>query len=179
MDTNWVAITGGPSSGKSTLRESLSMESYATRPDAARVYIQRQKSKGMTLQQIRGSDPLAYQREILKTKLHMYRNMDPQELLVIDGPMEDCSIYYGMAGGDPSDFREYVGRWRYRLVFFCEPSTAERDGVRLESLEEAREIGRGILKLFRRLGYEPVVLGADTDAEERLETAIREIEKLR
>jgi predicted ATPase len=169
VKTRWVAITGGPSAGKTTLRDALSIEGYTTKPDAARVHANAEKSLGRPLAEVR-ADPVEFQEAIIELKLRMYSKMDKSQQLIIDGPLEDCMVFYRRAGGDPDRYAQYVGKWRYAAVLFCEPSVAESDGVRTEGLEESREIGRELLELYRSLGYEPVVLKADTSLPKRLET---------
>jgi len=53
--SKWYVITGGPSSGKSTVLSCLEKMDYRIIPEAARVLIDEEMAKGKTLEEIRKS----------------------------------------------------------------------------------------------------------------------------
>lgn len=53
MKNNWFALTGAPSSGKTTVLKELEKKGYKVYEEWARVYIDSEMQKGKTLKEIR------------------------------------------------------------------------------------------------------------------------------
>ena len=68
LESKWYVITGGPSSGKTTVLKKLAELGYLTYPEAARVFIDGEMAKGKSLKEIRG-DEAEFQRKVLKIKI--------------------------------------------------------------------------------------------------------------
>ena len=67
IPTNWWVITGGPSTGKSTLIERLSRRGYQVTQEAARQIIDEEMAKGRSLEQIR-RDEWEFQERVSRRK---------------------------------------------------------------------------------------------------------------
>ena len=65
MQTNWCVITGGPSSGKTTVVQALQDLGYKTTIEAARHYIDLQRINGKSIDEVR-ENQRNFQHKILK-----------------------------------------------------------------------------------------------------------------
>jgi len=91
--TNWWVVTGGPSTGKTTLLELLSNYGYNTKPEAARVFIDQELEKGRSIQQIRG-DEKRFQEEVLNLKYETDEATNENETVIWDRGTDGDSIAY-------------------------------------------------------------------------------------
>jgi len=81
--TKWWVITGGPSTGKSTLLANLGQRGYKTMPEAARVVIDEGIAAARTVQQIRENET-QFQVDVLRLKERWEDRIPPQELVLGD-----------------------------------------------------------------------------------------------
>lgn len=131
QETNWVVITGGPSSGKSTLLEYLESQGYQIVPESARMLIEAEAAKGKTLKEIR-SDETAFQRQVLGMKVGIEEKLNPDELIFFDRGIPDSIAYYQICGGDATSVLRESQKRRYKAVFLCEQVPFAKDHARTE-----------------------------------------------
>ncbi|MFA5188775.1 MAG: ATP-binding protein [Patescibacteria group bacterium] len=141
---NWYVLTGAPCSGKTTLIEMLQEKGFQTTPELARVYIDEQLAKGITLEELR-QDELAFQRKILQFKIDFEKKLDPQSIIFLDRGIPDSQAYYKLCGleNDPI-LAEAVRNSVYKKVFLFESWPLEKDYARTETPE-------GQIKLYKYL----------------------------
>lgn len=80
MHRNWYVITGGPSSGKSTVIRILKDQGYTTTQEVARHYIDLQRINGRSVDEIRANQR-QFQHKVLNLQIDLERRLDPQDLI--------------------------------------------------------------------------------------------------
>lgn len=94
IQTNWCVITGGPSSGKTTLINHLAELGYKTAPEIARFYINQLLSHDKkTLQEVK-HDILWLQRKILNIMLRRERNLPKNDLIFLTVAPRTASVIF-------------------------------------------------------------------------------------
>lgn len=93
MIPNWYVITGGPSSGKTTLMRELEKLGHTTVHEAARSVIDEGLARGKTLQEIR-RDEMKFQEAVLRLKLETELTHDKETLSFLDRGVHDTAAYY-------------------------------------------------------------------------------------
>lgn len=157
--TNWIAITGAPSSGKTSVIDVLAAQGYAVQPEVARDLIEKMLKAGLTLAQIRETARVAQlQRDILAAKMAWEETQDPQATVFMDRGVPDSMAYFRLAGLDPEIPRRAALRYRYRAVFIFDPLPVVHDGVRNEDEATAASLGRMFHDDYVALGYSPVIV---------------------
>ena len=155
VQTKWVAITGAPSSGKTSVLNVLAARGYRICHEAARELIEERIKAGKTLAEVR-ADAGALQRDILKVKVAMSRAFNPADVVFFDRGIPDSLSYFRVAGLDPAEVMPFALEFRYASVFLFERLPVVADGIRTESETDAREIEKALVEDYRRLGYDPI-----------------------
>jgi len=91
--TNWNVITGGPCTGKTTVVEMLSERGYKTTIEHARHYIDTQKIKGRTVEEIR-ANKRQFQLSVLEMQVEEEAELDPKDVVFLDRALPDAMAYY-------------------------------------------------------------------------------------
>jgi predicted ATPase len=118
---NWYVITGGPSTGKTTLLEVLAAKGYSVVPEAARLIIDEDLAQGLTIEEIR-ADEKAFQERTLTRKADIESHIGSQALHFFDRGMHDTIAYlrYYELPIEPW-VAELVDQATYRRIFVLEP----------------------------------------------------------
>jgi predicted ATPase len=152
--TNWYIITGGPSAGKSKTLEQLAFLGHNVVPEAARMLIDEEFSKGKDIYQVR-KDELAFQEKILQLKLEAEAKLDPNQLTFIDRGIADSFPYFSLAGADTDRILDLSQRNIYKGIFLLDQVTFEKDYARqTEDAELANRISDLLSHAYTQLGYE-------------------------
>lgn len=155
QDTNWVVITGAPSSGKTSVVNELRKRGYPVEEEVARELIELGLQRGCTLDDIRGDAP-DLQRHILGTAFAREEALKTSTLTFLDRGLPDSITYCRLAGIETEPARFLSQGFRYRAVFIFERLPLEKDGVRLEDDALATRIDRELEEDYRALGYDPI-----------------------
>jgi len=156
-DFKRYVITGGPSSGKTTLISSISKKGCHACHEAARLLIDKEISEGKTLEEIR-IDELEFQRRVLEMKLEAESKLPKNEIAFIDRGIPDSIAYYKFYGFDLSEILKFCKEKRYKKIFFLEPLPFEKDYARIENEKQAKRLGELIKKAYLDLGYDVVTV---------------------
>lgn len=165
--TNWVVITGAPSSGKTSVIDDLARRGFATQVETARAVIAAHLAAGRTLEQVRADGP-ALQREIMAAKVALEAALDPQSRVFLDRGMDDSISYFRAAGMEIAPAVEASKTFRYRAVFIFDRLPMVNDEVRSEDDAAAARLDHDLEQDYRMMGYDPVrvpvmPIGARTD----------------
>lgn len=173
QQSNWYVITGGPSSGKTTLAGELAKLGYKTYPEAVRILIDRELAKGRELEEIQGTIKL--QKDILAIQLENEKNAPKDEFVFFDRAIPDGLAYTRFNGLKEDIFKGVEFRGRYRKIFFCQQLPFIKDYARIEDSECAKRLSQTIHQTYSDLSYEIIDLKAEPTPANRIKTIIREL----
>jgi len=148
--TEWVVITGAPSSGKSTVLSKLAELGFQCKPELARVIAEENP-------RLR-DDEAIFQKTVTLAKHDLEHSLDQQHLVFLDRGMPDSITYYRKAGIDPNEALKSCLTHKYKKVFIFERLELVSDGVRTENHEESELIHFWLMKDYKSLGYDPVIV---------------------
>lgn len=153
--TNWHVITGGPSAGKTKTLEHLLFRGHKIIPEAARILIDDEMSKGRTLAEIR-HDEHEFQKKVLQMKLDAENRLNTQECLFFDRGIADSIAYYRFVGADSQPAIEVAQHKRYKTIFLLDQLPFQVDGVRIENESSARRINDLLFEAYSQLDYKVI-----------------------
>ncbi len=153
-------LTGGPSSGKTTLIGMLS-DDFQTVPEAAELVIQEQQTKGIEIPQIQPNfQGLVYQKQKQQLEDLPYAPIAIFDRSIADG-LAYCALFDkpvpdGLASEDLTN--------RFEEVFLIENlGFAQDNGIRYEDNDLSIKIQEQLFKTYRELGYNPIRVPAFCD----------------
>ena len=111
LKTNWCILTGAPCSGKTTVLNELEKRGFKCIPEVARVYIEQELSKGLTIDEMR-ADEAAFQKKIIEIKKQIELDLVPEEIVFFDRAMPDSISYLRIAGMDAAEVIELSKKFR-------------------------------------------------------------------
>lgn len=153
MKPRWYVITGSPSSGKTTIINSLSKLGYHTVPEAARTFIDGEMIKGKKLEEIR-IDEIEFQRKVLEIKLRIEKELPKNKIVFFDRAVPDSIAYLSLYGSNIEELLRYCKEKVYDKVFLLEKLPFQRDYARNEDEETAEKLHILLRKAYSDLGYE-------------------------
>ncbi len=163
---NWIVITGGPSTGKTTLLAELSKLGYLTVPEAARTIIDEALEKGISVEELR-ADEKQFQDSVAFRKRDVEANLDPATVTFIDRGMHDTMAY-----NEASEFvmgesiEALMDASHYRHVFLLEPlELYEQDYARTEDEAFRMRINTLLDKAYTQYGMKPIRVPATIVAD--------------
>lgn len=169
IETNWIAIIGAPSAGKSSVIDALAARGYHIEEEVARAYIEERLGKGDTLEQIRGPGGIQQmQRDIFARSTTRDSALDPAQLIFFDRGLGDAIFYFKRAGLDPAPVWDVSRHYRYRAVFLMERLPIKHDDVRTEDDAAAQQMQAAFLNDYSALGYDVItvpVMSVDARAD--------------
>lgn len=172
---NWYVITGGPSSGKTTLITELDKLGYKTVPESARVVIDEALRNGILVEELR-RDEKKFQEIVAERKREVEANLDKDEIIFFDRGMHD-TLAYMRAYDFPvkSWIKKLHDEATYRKVFLLDPLLKyEKDYARVENDDFVEKIGVLLHDVYTSYGMKPEVL-PPTSVQERIQCIIDSI----
>ncbi len=153
---NWYVVTGGPSSGKTTILEYLGKMRYKVYYEWARILIDQELAKGLKIEEIR-KDEMKFQEKVLDLKINFEKKLDPKDQIFMERGIPDTQAYlnFTKAKIKPS-WNKAIKKSNYKKVFIMEIGEFKKDYARTESAEEAMEIDRLLSRSYKSLDI-PVV----------------------
>ena len=170
IETNWVVITGAPSSGKSTLIEKLSKMGYRVLNDVAREIFLEMKANSVKI------DEKKKQILIVERLIEKYCTISTSELVFLDYGMPDNIVFQTMLGFSSEVTANISEMLRYKYVFLLTPLEIEYDGVRKLDHEGQNIIYRNILNIYNKFKYNPIIIKS-TDTSSRLNIILNHIKE--
>jgi predicted ATPase len=153
----WYVITGGPSSGKTTLISKLSEMGYNVVPESARLLIDKRISEGKTLEEIR-IDEKEFQKRVMEMKVNFESQLPKNELVFLDRGIPDTIAYFRLYGFDLEEILKFCQEKTYKKIFFLEQLTFEKDYARIEDWEKTEKLNKLLRSAYLDLGYEVVTV---------------------
>ena len=174
LHTNWYVIAGGPSSGKTKIIEYLASLGYVIVPEAPRLLIDAEISKGKTIEEVR-ADEAEFQKRVFQTRIEVEDKIPPEQITFFDGGgIPSCIAYYQSCGLDPRSVIEEAKKRKYKEVFLLEQLPFEKDYARTENEKLAGDLSRLTKKAYADLGYD-VIFVSVMPIEERVKFILNKL----
>src|SRR5688572_18022495 len=115
--TNWYVITGGPSSGKTTIVNLLRERGYTPTIEHARHFLYTQRIKGRTVDEVR-KNQIEFQLGVLDMQIDQERSISPDELVFLDRAIPDSLAYYYFLNLEPDKkLLDVLQKVSYKKIF--------------------------------------------------------------
>lgn len=174
-ESNWYVVTGGPSSGKTTVLTELKKLGYIIYPEAARVFIEGEMAKGKSLKEIRGNET-RFQRKVLKIKIEAEKTAPKDRIVFFDRAIPDSTAYFKICGLDPKEVLKICRRNVYRKVFFLQQLPFKNDYARTEDEKTIKKLNKLLKESYQKLGYKVINVPV-MSVQERVKKILAEIKK--
>jgi predicted ATPase len=174
IQTNWYVITGGPSSGKTTLINYLAQKGFFIAPEIARDYIENLLANNYTLDDLYLKTK-QLQRTILALALKRERHLQAEQLILFDRGTIDSLGYFAYYHLDTTKIQHSCQNWHYKKIFYCHQLPLVNDKIRIEDNNAAKKIGELIHKSYVSLGYELIELPA-VSIDERMDIILKHLQ---
>lgn len=154
----WYAITGGPSSGKTTTVELLRSQGHRVSPEVARAILDEQVALGRSVAEIR-ADGENFQRMILERQIELEGAFATDELIFLDRGIPDGLGYERFLNLAPNAaISQASHNARYRRVFVLDTLHLHDDGSRIEDEADQQGIHDNIVAVYSELGHDLVLV---------------------
>ena len=175
IQTNWHVITGAPSCGKTTLINLLADEGFQTVPECARQYMEREKARGRTINDIH-ENGAALQLVIKNIQLTVEGGLRTSDVAFLDGAVPGSLNWYRVFGLNPNEILLECFLHRYASVFVLDRLPLQLDGLRFKDDIHTGFLDEWLARDYRALGYD--VLRVPVFApEERLAFVLEEVSR--
>jgi predicted ATPase len=156
VKTNWYVITGGPSSGKTTTVNLLKERGYITTIEHARHFIDTQRLKGRTVDEVR-KNQIEFQTGVLEMQLEQEREISPDVQVFLDRAIPDALAYYRYLK-IPVDKKlmDALGHVSYKKIFILDFLPLVNDYARTEDVSAQQQIHKLIIEVYESLPF-PIV----------------------
>ena len=152
----WYAVSGAPSSGKTTMVRLLAARGYRTTEEQARAIIIEEMAQGRTLEEVRGAGEW-FQEVILERQLRLESELDAHETVFLDRGTPDGLAYERFLNLTPNKgLADASRRSRYRRVFVLHPLDFIADRGRIEDGETQAQLHHAILSTYEELGFDVI-----------------------
>ncbi len=172
--TNWYVITGGPSTGKTTVINMLDKRGYKTTIEHARHYIDTMRLAGETVEEVR-NNKRKFQLGVLEMQIAQEGAIKPEDIIFLDRAIPDAMAYYQFLGLDYDKVLiEAMQSVSYRKIFILDRLPLINDYARTENREAQEKIHRLIINVYESLPF-PVVFVPVLDPKERTHFILKNI----
>ncbi|MBC8768423.1 ATP-binding protein [Arenibacter sp. BSSL-BM3] len=180
MNIEKIVITGGPSTGKTSIIEKIEKEGFLCFNEISREITLKARQQGIP--QLFISDPLLFSERIIEGRIKQFKAAEEvsNPLVFFDRGIPDVVAYmdcFGQAYGD--HFVESCKNYRYDHVFLLPPwkEIHESDNERYENFEEALRIHTFLEKAYTDYGYKIINVPKET-VEGRVTFILNKIKNL-
>jgi len=170
QSTEWVVITGPPSSGKTTTIDLVHAAGHKVSPDSTRALIGRVAAEGRDAEEFRFADD--FQPRVLDAMERAESILDPDERTFLEYALPCNIAFHRTEGLDLTPgLDEAARRYRYQAVFILDPLRWESDAERVEDEQYQRQVHRHMFDVYRELGYSPTAVPA-ADPQVRVDSIL-------
>jgi len=143
---------------------------------SARQYIEMELEKGLTINDVQ-KDLVALNKAIADFHLGIERQLPANDTIFLDRGLPDCLSYHRIHGMNPNELLKFCFYHHYRSIFILERLPFRQDGVRYEDDQCAEFHQLWLLKDYRALGYNPILVPM-TAPQERLSFVLEKLSDL-
>ena len=180
MKPKKIVITGGPSTGKSTVIEELKKRNYKCFDEVSRDIIKEAQEKG--IEQLFLEDPNLFSQKLLDGRAKQFAEADKLDdaIVFFDRGIPDVNAYMRYIKQDiPKEFEEITRKYMYDNLVFIMPPWEDiyiTDAERYESFNQAQLIHNKLVNYYKELGYYLIFVPFGP-VEKRVDYILRSIEK--
>lgn len=158
-ETNWVVLTGPPSSGKTTLLRLFADAGEQISADSTRRLISEVVASGRDAEEFRFADD--FQPRVLSAMASAEAQLESGQRTFIEYALP-CNIAFHRTENRvlTPGLDEAAERYRYSNVFILDPVGWQSDAERVEGEAYQAEVHEHLFDVYRELGYEPIRLPA-------------------
>jgi predicted ATPase len=159
IQTQWVIITGAPSSGKTSLLSALEAQGHTCSPEAARAYFEKKEKEGLPPSVLFTWDYSKLGLEIIAFEEKSRAHLPKDKRIFLDRVAAIESLAYAeVLGATPNEeLKQWPHKYRHHgTVFLLDPLPVVKDGIRLEDDAQAKRLDLAFEKYFKHFGYEVV-----------------------
>lgn len=172
--TNWYVITGGPSSGKTTTVNLLKERGYITTFEHARHYLDTQRLKGKTIDEVRKNQG-EFQLGVLDMQIEQENQISPDVLVFLDRAIPDALAYYRFLNlPEDNKLTEALRTVFYKKVFVLDCLPLVKDYARTEDKAAQEKIHALLMEVYESLGF-PVIQVPVLQPEERVDFILKNL----
>ena len=172
--TNWFVITGGPGSGKTTTVNLLKERGYITTFEHARHYLDTQRLKGKTIEDVR-KQQREFQLGVLDMQIEQEKQISPDVLVFLDRAIPDALAYYHFLNlPEEEKLTEALRTVSYKKVFILDCLPLEKDYARNEDEAAQKKIHASLVEVYTSLGF-PIVQVPVLPVEERVDFILKNL----
>jgi predicted ATPase len=177
MSIKWYVITGGPSTGKTTLLAELEKLGYKTIPEAARTVIDQAIAAGQTVEELR-ADEKSFQDKVAKLKEKIEAELDRNVVTFFDRGMHDTLAYMRHYEFKIEDWvHDLLSKSTYDKVFLLDPlPNYEKDYARTEAENFVGSIQKLLHEAYTKFGMEPIQVPV-LEVTERAKFVLKHVEE--
>ena len=168
IQTNWYVITGGPSTGKTTIIDLLQKRGYNTTIEHARHYIDTMHDEGQSVEEIR-SNKRKFQLGVLDMQIEQEASLKHEDMVFLDRAIPDAQAYYQFLKLDYDEkLINAIKEVSYKKIFILDRLPFTKDYARTENEEDQKNIHQLIIDVYKNLGF-PIVFVPVLPPLERVE----------
>ncbi len=172
IETNWHVITGGPSTGQTTVINLLTERAYKTTIEHARHYIDTMKVGGRTVEEIRANERI-FQLGILNMQIEQEASLSPNDIVFLDRAIPDAMAYYQFLKLDyDKELLTAMEQVSYKSIFILDRLPFIKDYARTEDEPAQKTIHHLIIDVYRSLGF-PVIFVPVLSPNERVDFILK------
>ncbi|WP_197463500.1 AAA family ATPase [Cochleicola gelatinilyticus] len=151
-----IVITGGPSTGKTTLIDYMEQKGLHCIPEISRAVILAAREEG--IEQLFLEDPILFSQRLLEGRLRQFKEtaQSTSDRIFFDRGLPDVTAYMDYLGTTyPEHFPKTCLEYRYDVVFLLPPwkEIYQQDSERYESFEQAEKIHLALVKAYEKYNY--------------------------
>lgn len=171
MNTQKIALIGGPSTGKTTLINALKSKGFLCMEEISRQITLEAQENG--IEQLFLEDPLLFSEQLLsgRQKQFIEADVNKHAFVFFDRGLPDVVAYLDYLGSSyPNTFKAICRTYKYNFIFILKPwkEIHKQDNERYETFEQAQEIHKFLVKSYKEFGYTMVEIPFGT-VEERMD----------
>ncbi|MBL0234094.1 MAG: ATP-binding protein [Chitinophagaceae bacterium] len=172
--TNWYVITGGPSTGKTTIINLLTEKGYKTTIEHARHYIDTMKEEGRTVEEIR-TNKRKFQLGVLDMQIEQEAELSPSDTVFLDRAIPDAMAYYRFLKLEYDKILlDAMKEVAYKKIFILDRLPFVNDYARTEDEQAQKLIHQLIIEVYQSLEF-PVVFVPVISPDERVEFILKNL----
>lgn len=156
VHNNWYVITGGPSTGKTTVIDLLQKQGYTTTIEHARHYIDTMRNEGHSVEEIR-NNKRKFQLGVLDMQIQQEASIKTKDIVFLDRAIPDALAYYQFLELDYDEkLIKAIEETSYKKIFILDRLPLTKDYARTENEDDQKKIHQLIIDVYKNLGF-PIV----------------------